>query len=1023
MHRERRLVSALFCDLVGSTALGERLDPEILQLVLGRYFDAVRGVVERHGGRVEKFIGDAVAALFGFPTAHEDDAVRAARAALDLQAALDEVNADLADLGVVLAIRVGIQSGDVIVDPASKTVQTIGGNIFNTAARLQAAAAPGVVLIGAGAAELLAGWADLKPVPPTTLRGKQQPEHAFVLTAVGQNRRARGRAPFVGRSRQLDALRGAFRECVEDNVSVLVTLLGVPGIGKSRIVERLGTELASAATVLVASTPTYGEGVSYAPVVGLLRAATSAVEPEAVVAGLRAILGSSADAVAVVDRLASLVRAENPSIGGDTAWGVRRLLESMSAERPVVVVVEDIHFGGDSLLELIDRIASSLRGPILVLCTARPELLDQRPSWGGGKPRAISISLGPLPARESDQLAMHLLVEAGESARRRLTAFAEGNPLYLEQFAAMVAEGSRDVDTLQTPPSIRAVLAARLDRLDPVESRVVDLAAVEGRHFHPEVITVLDPDLDPAAVREALERLENRSLVTMGEAGTWLFAHALIRDAATRRTAKDERAALHVRLAEHLAEYALPADEVIGVHLERAARLRRELGRADPETAELERQAGRRFAAAGSLAYASLDLTATAELLGRAAALLPAEDPDRTAILPDLGVSLMEIGHTDEAEQLLRSADLGAAEAGEVLHARIRIQQLALQGVYRAAPDNEITLLLEEGRSIVHRLELLGDQTALAEGWVLLEYLNWVLGRVSESADCCVRAVRAAQAAGRMREQLQAGGDLGLTLSAGFLPAEQVSRIVSSFSAERGPVWRLVTMAVRATACAFRGDLPGFDSAQAVWAEYAEVHGLEWPQAEQYIAIAQARLEVGDAHGAEQALRTSMDTTERLGDLWAYTSAVCRLPRAVAMQGLHEGVQDLITRMREGDRFVLLDRDVRIHERFATALSLKISGRLPEAEVAARSGVDLAQGTDLTILHTVALEQLADIVEQEGRPDDATQLRQESLTIHHRVGNRVGATRILDLLGAGAGELRHQPSPGEGAPCGPHPDA
>jgi hypothetical protein len=191
----------------------------------------------------------------------------------------------------------------------------------------------------------------------------------------------------------------------------------------------------------------------------------------------------------------------------------------------------------------------------------------------------------------------------------------------------------------------------------------------------------------------------------------------------------------------------------------------------------------------------------------------------------------------------------------------------------------------------------------------------------------------------------------------------------------------------------------------------------------QYIAIAQARLEVGDAHGAEQALRTSMDTTERLGDLWAYTSAVCRLPRAVAMQGLHEGVQDLITRMREGDRFVLLDRDVRIHERFATALSLKISGRLPEAEVAARSGVDLAQGTDLTVLHTVALEQLAEIVEQEGRPDDATQLRQEALTIHERVGNRVGATRILDLLSAGAGESRHQPSPGEGAPWGPHPDA
>ena len=997
-HRERKVVTALFCDLVNSTALGERLDPETLQLVLDRYFSAVREVVEHHGGQLEKFIGDAAVAVFGVPVAHEDDALRAARAALDLQPAMAEVNASLVDLGVVIEIRVGIQSGDVVLDPASPHLGMIGGDAFNTAARLQSAATPGGILVGAATAELLAGWADLEPLAPMELRGKSGPERVFVLTGVEQRFRAKRATPFVGRSRQLAALHGAFRECVEDHASVLVTLLGVPGIGKSRVADQLRAELAGEATVLVGYTPTYGEAIAYAPVLGLLRDATSAVDPEAVVAGLRAIVENRPDAVAVADGLMSLVGGADPTICGDTAWALRRLLETMAAERPVVVVVEDIHFGGDPLLELLDRVATSVRGPIMVLCTARPELLDQRPTWGGGKPRAISISLGPLPAQDASELAMNLLADRDDAARRRLTDAAEGNPLYLEQLAAMVTESGTTGDVLEMPPSLRALLAARLDRLDPVESRVVDLAAVEGRVFRPEVITLLDPALDRRTVLDALERLEHRSLVTPVDAGVWRFAHALIQDAASRRTAKEDRAVLHVRLATHLAQDDAPSDEVIGAHLERAARLRRDLGKADQETLELERRAGERFATAGSRAYAHLGLAATAELLSRSAALLPTSDHTRVALMPDLGTSLMEIGRLDEAERLLRSAGQNHRGVTEVQRARIDLQLLALKGVYRAAPTDDVERYLNEASRIVARLEHLGDQTGLAQGWTVLEYLYWVLGRVSGAVDSCVKGVRAAQAAGRLREQWQAGGGLGLYLSCGFLPADQVEKTLGGFAAEPRPIWRLAALASTATSLAFRGDLAGFDRAQRQWAEFADVNGLEWPGAHQFVAMAVARIEVGDAPGAERALRASMDTMDRLGDIWAYAEASWMLPRAIALQGRHDETLALIERSEERDRRVVFGVHARIHEQFVTALGLQIRGRLAEAEAASRTGVDMAEGTEFAIVHTTALEQLAEIVEQAGRPDEARELRQQSLAVHDRQGNLVGAARVQALL-------------------------
>jgi class 3 adenylate cyclase/tetratricopeptide (TPR) repeat protein len=996
-HRERRLVTVLFCDLAESTALAEDLDPETLQGALDGYFSCVRGVIEQHGGYVEKFIGDAVVALFGVPLAHEDDAVRAIRAAVAVPRAMQQLNEDLRDLGVTLQVRVGLQSGDIIVDPNNINLGAIGGDALNTAARLQALARPGEVLLGAVTAELVADWAELTGGPPTVLKGKTRPERVFVLNRVRNGARTPRRVPFVGRARQLATLRGMFEECAEDGVSVLVTMLGVPGIGKSRLVSHLGVELADKARVLTGFTPAYGDAVAYAPVVGLLHSVAGSDAPDEVAQRLLDATRGATDSAAVVERLASLIGADERSVAGDTAWALRRLLEILAASAPVVVIVEDIHFGGAALLDLIDRVVSSVRGRVMIICTARPELLDQRPSWGGGKLRSTSISLGPLGSDDADELAAHLLAGFDVGSRDRLTAAAEGNPLYLEQLAALVSEADDDDPLADIPPTLRALLAARLDRLDAIESRVLDLAAVEGRQFRAETVRLLDGTLELADIRSALERLELRSLVSERADGSWQFAHALIQDAATRRTPKEDRAQLHIQLAEHLALSGSQDDEVVGAHFERAARLRRELGRGDDTVVELQRRAGAHFAVAGSRAFGKMDLAATAELLTRAAALLPEADATRATFMPDLGVALMEIGRVDEAERLLASA-ADSAGAPEVHRTRVQAQLLALQGVYRDATDAECEKLLARGQPLVARLEELDDHVGLAQAYVVMEYLYWVLGRPGEAAAYAARAVLTAESAGRAREQFQAGGDLGVYLSSGFLPVEEVQAALAGFPDPPGPAWQLARLAVTATAHAFRGDLSQFDLAQAEWADYADAHGLQWLKAIQGLPMAMARLEVGDGAGAEAVLRMSMETMDRLGDVWGHTTAEVHLPRALAAQGREAEAVELTEQLRAADFAFWFDSDTRIQQLHLSALTLRVQGRLPQAEQEARRCVDLAAGKQLTVLHTAALEQLADIVELGGRADDARQVRATALGIHEQVGNRAGAARVRAQL-------------------------
>ena len=403
---DRRLVTALFCDLVGSTQIGERLDPEVLRRILDRYHASMREAIERHGGVVEKFIGDAVVGVFGIPVTHEDDALRAARAALEMR---DELPALRAELEMDLDVRIGLQSGEAVADLATATQGRVAADVFNTSARLQSAAAPGSILVGEETAKLLGNAADLARVEPLELKGKEAGVPAFELRGVGPGRTIADR-PLVGRERQLAALRLGLEDAIEADAPVLVTILAPPGVGKSRLGRAFIEAIEGSATVLVGQTPAYGEGVTFAPLVEMLTAASGdrVGSSAAVAERLRARMAGASDGNAVADRLAQLLGVGEAS-GADTAWAVRRLLETIAAERPLVLVLDDAHAAEEAMLDLLEAVLDRLHAAALVVFLARPDLLEARPTWAGGRPRAVTATLPPLTDEESRALAAMLL--------------------------------------------------------------------------------------------------------------------------------------------------------------------------------------------------------------------------------------------------------------------------------------------------------------------------------------------------------------------------------------------------------------------------------------------------------------------------------------------------------------------------------------------------------------------------------------------------------------------------------------
>jgi len=943
---ERRLVTALFCDVVGSTPLAERLDPEVLRGVMREYAAMARRAIERNGGTVASFQGDGVVALFGLPVAHEDDAARAARAGLELRAALPDAK-EAAIQGVVLEARVGIESGEVLGDLATAASGALASDVLNTAARLQGFTEPGTVLAGEGTLRLLRDHAQVRSLPRITLKGKAEPVSAAIVLSVDAGPRRPSASEFVGRERLLASLARALEEAIAEGAPVLATVLGDPGIGKSRLVDAFirGT---AGVTVLQTSVPAEGEGVSLAPIADVVRAASGGGGTADAAMGLGRLLAGRPDAEALEASLLSLIGIGDQT-AADHTWAVRRLLETLAADQPVVLALDDVHWAGPALLELVEDIARWTRGSVLILCAARMDLLDVRRSWGGGMARAVTLTVGPLAVAESKELADALL-GSGTVDADRLVATAEGNPLFLEQLAAEALELGEAWDPATAPTTIRALLEARLDRCSPEVARVLAVASVQGSRFRLDVTRGLaDGDVDLGiALREA-ERAQLAKEVGPNDGA---FVHALVRETVYRRLPKATRADIHARVAELLAG----DDELAGIHLERAAALRAELGHRD---LDLERRAGERLALIGERAFARLDLVTSSDLLERAARLLPHGASVRVEMLPDLCVAMMENGREEEARALLAGAVEEAEEAGSRRDAiRIRLQQLALL-VFSSSTDAQVRPGIAEGRVLLEELAGLGDDVGLAQGWVVMDYLHWLIGEMANAHDAAGRSVEHARRAGRLREQVQAGGDEASVLALGPLPLAEMRVVAERRRGDANPIVAAGGLAGISVCAVLSGDIDGYVQAEGAWRRAVSAGGLEWTGAEHAVAaMVPALIEAGEPERAEALVREGLATMERLGDVWVLNGASFFLPLALSRQGRGDEAAVLAEALDE--RYVWMGRPDGVTRAIALSAARAVRGRSEDALSLAMEGADIARSSDSTLLKTLALEHLAE---------------------------------------------------------------
>jgi class 3 adenylate cyclase/tetratricopeptide (TPR) repeat protein len=696
----RKVVTVLFCDVAGSTSLGESVDPEVLRALLSRYFDEMKAIVERHGGTVEKFIGDAVMAVFGVPQVHEDDALRAVRAAVEMREALPE-------LGV--QARIGLNTGEVVVGTDERLAT---GDAVNVAARLEQTAEPGEILLGAETAALVRDAVETEPTGPLELKGKSEPLVAQRLLTLHEQAPAFARrldAQLVGRERELRRLHEAFAQAVDDRSCQLFTILGVAGVGKSRLTAEFIGSLEDASVVRGRCLP-YGEGITYWPVIEVLKQLPTATE-----------LGLEPAALAAIEQLLGEEHAVSSS--EEIPWAVRKLLEAAAESSPVVTVFDDIHWAEPTFLDLLEHVADlSRETPLLLLCLARPELLDRRPGWGGGKLNATTILLEPLSSTETDELLERLVGEAplAPDLQQRIRDAAEGNPLFVEEMVALVEEsGDGEVSV---PGTIQALLAARLDQLEPAERGVLERGSVEGRVFHRGAVQALAPD--ESNVERRLTGLVRKELVRPDKAqlageDAYRFRHLLIRDAAYDALPKATRGDLHERFSAwveaHGAEL-VELDEIVGYHLEQAYRYRVELGQAEES---LGRRAAERLWAAGRRSLVIGDGNAAVKLLGRAASLTQPSGREGVKLLLDLASALLDCGELREAVARQEEAvELAQALGDRVLELRAVCELGRLRGV--TDPSFTAEQAIELGLEAVRELEPLGDEQALAAAWAFV---------------------------------------------------------------------------------------------------------------------------------------------------------------------------------------------------------------------------------------------------------------------------------------------------------------
>ena len=1012
----RRIVTIVFSDLVGSTALGESQDSEVLREVLTRYFERMREAVEHHGGVIEKYIGDAVMAVFGLSHVHEDDALRAVRAASEMQEALRGLNEELSQTyGVRLANRTGVNTGEVVAGDPEVRQRLVTGDTVNTAARLEQAAGTNEILLGDATYRLVRLLVEADPGEPISLKGKSEPFSAWRLLSILDAPAAPElRTPLVGREAELTLLGQTLEWLRRDRLCLLVSMIADAGVGKTRLVQEFLTGLSSDIQVFRGRCLSYGQGVTFWPIAEVLRDAGGIEEDDTKETARRKLgelLVNDPDRSLLSERLASVLSFSKESGAVEEIfWAIRKVFEGLAKTAPLVVVIEDIHWAEPTMLDLLEHLVSLTSAPLLLLATARPELLEMRPGWEEEEHTRI-VELKPLGEADIDRMVQNLLSsKLADDIRSRIRAFAQGNPLYCEQIVAMwIQEGLlqrtegewRFVGTFQDlsiPPTISALLATRLDRLDANERAVIERASVIGQIFYEGAVTALAPDEIKPQVRGSLSSLVTKALIhaipsTMVGEESFRFSHHLICDAAYGGMLKRTRADLHVGFANWLqarsSEGAQNRDEIRGYHLEQAYLIGSQLGLVDHNLKNVGRSASSLLGTAGRRAMATGDMPAAGNLLRRASAVLDESEPEQPGLLVMAGEALRESGDFTAASECLTAAEFLAEQGGQLGIACIAgLERLWMRYSTEGATEAEVLAAVEERMPL---LEAMDEHEGLARAWRIVTLVHWTAERYGAAETTATHMIAEAELAHDDTMAIRMLPALAVCSLYGPTPVPEAivhcNGLLKRAQGDRKAIALVQTALAHLEA--MRGDI---HLGRELYREARDgLEGLGWKRLAALTSLDSAWVEMlgSDPAAAERELRADRSALAAMGERNYIASIDATLAEALLRQGKDEEADAFATQSLE--MATADDVSPQIQGRTVRARVLSRRGEFEEAERLATEALALTEGSDDANSLGLVLLAYGQVLRSAGKLDAALQATIEAEALFEAKGNLVSA--------------------------------
>ena len=1017
----RRVVTVVFAD-PGATSAAD--DPPARTAAMSEFFETMRPILERHGATVETFIGDAVMAVFGLPIRHEDDALRAVRAADEMRRTLPDLNRRLSDRwSVEMHCAIGVNSGEVVAGDASTGQRLVTGDVVNVAARLEQAASPGEVLLGALTERLVRGQVETVAVEPLTLKGKSEPVPAFRLESVTASGPRSHRLPLVGRTEELAKLTDALSDAVDAGRLHLATVLGDAGVGKTRLLEEFETRAtASGAFVVKGRCLPYGDGITFWPIVEIVRGLADIADgdsPEVATEHIHRLVGSeNAD---VAERLASVIGLTPATFAmSESFWAVRRLCEIVASSRPLVVWLEDLHWAEPTLLDLVDHVARLVTGvPVVVLAAARPSLIETRPDWPPGDD-AVRIDLGPLDPEDTARFIDDVLGEARipPAARERIVEAAQGNPLFIEQLLSMLIDEGRlvktddgwsatdDFSTLQIPPSIHALLASRIDRLTTPQRQIVDPASVVGRVFAADAVRhLLDEDPVTAEMPQHLHSLEQRRVVeATTDDESFRFVHLMLRDAAYAGLLKETRAVLHRRFVGWADRVNAESgrsqefDEILGYHMEQAFGYLRALGPIDDEVAGVGRDGSRRLASAGHRAFARGDMPAAASLIGRSADLLDLGHPDLPWLLLRTGEARFETGDFPGSTEALQRA-VAAAEAIGDQGMASAAQAEALRVAYLTGAAGSSAAVEAEVDRLHELLESAHHDSGLARLWRLRMMIAAVAERFGDAEEAALRMIAHASRAGDEVMELRTLQSLAGLAHIGPTPVVEAIRLCEEIL-ERVESDRRAAANTRKALAQLHAMTGDIDTARLLYRGARQtLESLGWAHDAAVVSLDSGPIELlaGDPEVAESELRGDYKALDAMGDDFFKPTTVAYLAEAVYRQGR---IDEAETLARESERTADPD-DVGPQVIWRSVIAKVLGNRGDEDAVGvAREAIELSMSSDAPLLRADAWLALGEAALALGDASTVAEARREAITYYEAKGSSAGVDRTTRLIGA-----------------------